>query len=70
MSDEKVPFLDLVRVHRRLQDEFVNILKTALSPADSSVVLWFKDLNRTLLSFANHGFTWVLAAAQMPYGLR
>jgi dTDP-4-amino-4,6-dideoxygalactose transaminase len=33
MSDEKVPFLDLVTVHRGLQDEFVNILKTALSTA-------------------------------------
>lgn len=33
MSDEKVPFLDLVTVHRGLQDEFVGILKTALSTA-------------------------------------
>jgi len=33
MSDEKVPFLDLVTVHRVLQDEFVDILKTALSTA-------------------------------------
>jgi len=33
MSDEKVPFLDLVAVHRGLQDEFVDILKTALSTA-------------------------------------
>src|SRR5437867_13230827 len=33
MSDEKVPFLDLVTVHRGLQDEFVDILKTALSTA-------------------------------------
>lgn len=33
MSDEKVPFLDLVTVHRELQDEFVDILKTALSTA-------------------------------------
>ena len=33
MSDEKVPFLDLVTVHRGLQDEFVEILKTALSTA-------------------------------------
>jgi dTDP-4-amino-4,6-dideoxygalactose transaminase len=33
MSDEKVPFLDLVTVHRGLQDEFVDILKTALNTA-------------------------------------
>src|SRR6267143_6008654 len=33
MRDEKVPFLDLVTVHRGLQDEFVDILKTALSTA-------------------------------------
>jgi dTDP-4-amino-4,6-dideoxygalactose transaminase len=33
MSDEKVPFLDLVTVHRSLQDEFVDVLKTALSTA-------------------------------------
>jgi dTDP-4-amino-4,6-dideoxygalactose transaminase len=33
MSDEKVPFLDLVTVHRGLQDEFVDVLKTALSTA-------------------------------------
>jgi hypothetical protein len=33
MSDEKVPFLDLVTVHRGLQNEFVDILKTALSTA-------------------------------------
>jgi dTDP-4-amino-4,6-dideoxygalactose transaminase len=31
MSDEKVPFLDLVTVHRGLQEEFVDIFKTALS---------------------------------------
>ena len=33
MADEKVPFLDLVTVHRGLQEEFVDILKTALSTA-------------------------------------
>ncbi len=33
MSDEKIPFLDLVMVHRGLQDEFVDVLKTALSTA-------------------------------------
>ena len=33
MSDEKVPFLDLVTVHRGLQDEFIDILKTALNTA-------------------------------------
>jgi len=33
MSDEKVPFLDLVTVHRELRDEFVDILRTALSTA-------------------------------------
>src|SRR6266850_661995 len=33
MRDEKVPFLDLVTIHRGLQDEFVDILKTALSTA-------------------------------------
>jgi dTDP-4-amino-4,6-dideoxygalactose transaminase len=33
MSNEKIPFLDLVTVHRGLQDEFVEILKTALSTA-------------------------------------
>ena len=33
MSDDKVPFLDLVTVHRELQDEFVDILKTALGTA-------------------------------------
>jgi len=33
MSDEKVPFLDLVTAHRGLQEEFVDILKTALSTA-------------------------------------
>ena len=33
MNDEKIPFLDLVTVHRGLQDEFVGILKTALNNA-------------------------------------
>jgi dTDP-4-amino-4,6-dideoxygalactose transaminase len=33
MSDEKVPFLDLVTVHRELHDEFVGILKIALDTA-------------------------------------
>ena len=33
MSDEKILFLDLVTVHRGLQDEFVDVLKTALSTA-------------------------------------
>ncbi|HKQ36256.1 MAG TPA: DegT/DnrJ/EryC1/StrS family aminotransferase [Nitrospiraceae bacterium] len=33
MSDEKVPFLDLVAAHRGLQDEFVDILKKTLSTA-------------------------------------
>jgi dTDP-4-amino-4,6-dideoxygalactose transaminase len=33
MSDAKVPFIDLVTVHRGLQDEFVDILKTALNTA-------------------------------------
>jgi len=33
MSNETIPFLDLVAVHRELQDEFVDILKTALNNA-------------------------------------
>src|ERR1043165_8571376 len=33
MSDETIPFLDLVSVHRELQGEFVEILKTALGTA-------------------------------------
>ena len=33
MNNEKVPFLDLVTAHRGLQDEFVDVLKTALSTA-------------------------------------
>ena len=33
MSEGKIPFLDLVTVHRGLQDEFVEVLKTALSTA-------------------------------------
>ena len=33
MSNEQIPFLDLVTVHRELQDEFVEILKTALNSA-------------------------------------
>ena len=33
MSDEKVPFLDLVTAHQDLQDEFVDVLKTALGTA-------------------------------------
>jgi dTDP-4-amino-4,6-dideoxygalactose transaminase len=33
MKNEKIPFLDLVTVHRELQDEFVDILKTALNSA-------------------------------------
>ena len=33
MNDEKIPFLDLVTVHRGLEEEFVDILKTALSTA-------------------------------------
>jgi dTDP-4-amino-4,6-dideoxygalactose transaminase len=33
MSDEKVPFLDLITVHQELQNEFVDILKTALGTA-------------------------------------
>src|SRR5690242_5054754 len=33
MSDEKIPFLDLVTVHQELQNEFVDVLKTALNSA-------------------------------------
>jgi dTDP-4-amino-4,6-dideoxygalactose transaminase len=33
MSNERIPFLDLVTVHRGLQDEFVEILKTVLNSA-------------------------------------
>src|SRR5579864_4135022 len=33
MSGEKIPFLDLVTVHRELQEEFVGILKSALNSA-------------------------------------
>ncbi|MCS6317888.1 MAG: DegT/DnrJ/EryC1/StrS family aminotransferase [Nitrospira sp.] len=33
MSDEKIPFLDLVTVHRGLEEEFVQILRKALSTA-------------------------------------
>jgi dTDP-4-amino-4,6-dideoxygalactose transaminase len=33
MSDEKIPFLDLVTVHRDMQNEFVDVLKTALNTA-------------------------------------
>ena len=33
MSDEKIPFLDLVTVHQGLQEEFVEVLKTALNSA-------------------------------------
>ena len=33
MSDETIPFLDLVTVHRELEDEFVDILKAALGTA-------------------------------------
>jgi len=33
MNNDKIPFLDLVTVHRELQQEFVDVLKTALSSA-------------------------------------
>ena len=33
MSNETIPFLDLVTVHRELEDEFVDILKAALGTA-------------------------------------
>lgn len=33
MNDEKIPFLDLVTVHRELEEEFVQILRKALSTA-------------------------------------
>ena len=33
MNEAKIPFLDLVTVHRELEEEFVEILKTALSTA-------------------------------------
>ena len=33
MNDGKIPFLDLVTVHRGLENEFIEILKTALSTA-------------------------------------
>ncbi len=33
MSDDKIPFLDLVTPHRELEDELVDVLKTALSTA-------------------------------------
>ena len=33
MNSEKIPFLDLLTVHRELQSEFVDVLKTALSTA-------------------------------------
>ena len=39
-------------------------------PLDLSVVLWCRDLNRTSLSFVNHGSAWGSAAARMRYGLR
>src|SRR6267143_7240631 len=46
MRDEKVPFLDLVTVHQGLQDEFVDILKTAISTAGfigGPMVQWFEQ---------------------------
>jgi len=33
MANEKIPFLDLVTVHRELQDELVDVVKTALNSA-------------------------------------
>lgn len=33
MTKEDIPFLDLITVHRELQDEFVEVLKTALKSA-------------------------------------
>jgi len=33
MSGEKIPFLDLVTVHQELQNEFVDVLRTALNSA-------------------------------------
>lgn len=33
MTDENIPFLDLVTVHRELQDELVEVLRTALKSA-------------------------------------
>src|SRR5262245_5937714 len=33
MSDKPIPFLDLITVHRELQNEFVEILKAALDTA-------------------------------------
>src|SRR6185503_6343388 len=33
MTNENIPFLDLVTVHRELQDELVEVLKTALNNA-------------------------------------
>lgn len=70
MSDEKVPFLDLVTVHRGLQDEFVDILKTALSTAGFIGVPMVQGFEQDFAQFAHHGSAWALAAAQMPYGLR
>jgi dTDP-4-amino-4,6-dideoxygalactose transaminase len=33
MTNENIPFLDLVTVHRELQDELIDVLKTALKSA-------------------------------------
>jgi dTDP-4-amino-4,6-dideoxygalactose transaminase len=33
MNSDKIPFLDLVTVHRELQDELIDVLKTALASA-------------------------------------
>ncbi|MDH5669476.1 MAG: DegT/DnrJ/EryC1/StrS family aminotransferase, partial [Nitrospira sp.] len=33
MANDKIPFLDLVTVHRELQDELVEVMKTALNTA-------------------------------------
>ncbi|NWF74488.1 MAG: DegT/DnrJ/EryC1/StrS family aminotransferase, partial [Nitrospirae bacterium] len=46
MKNEHIPFLDLVTVHRELQDEFTDILKTALSTAGfigGPMVLGFEE---------------------------
>ena len=70
MIDEKVPFLDLVTMHRGLQDEFVDVLKTALGTAGFIGGPMVRDSNRTSPSFANRKSVLGSAAARMPCGLR
>ena len=66
MTNENIPFLDLVSVHRGLQGELVDVLKTALNNAGFIGGPMVKGLKKTLHNFAKPDSASAWAAARTP----